>query len=229
MIQDPSDEHIKAICAAYELSGKAVLEIGCGTGRITRDLAKYAAQVVATDPDSKLIAVAAATSNAEHVEFLSPADGIPDFPHCSFDLAIYTLSLHHVPLDAMQTSLQRAGQLLKETGAIMVIEPGDGGSFNEAKERFGAGSGDEQQAKSAAIHAMRTLDGWDMSETSYFQAGFLFSDENDFIIHKRPDFAQLPKIQQQQISDFLQAHMTPQGILLTNERRLNLLQKSTAA
>jgi len=44
MVQDPTDQHIKAILSVYDLFGKEVLEIGCGGGRITRDLAKHAAR-----------------------------------------------------------------------------------------------------------------------------------------------------------------------------------------
>ena len=227
MVQDPTDQHIKAILSAYDLFGSEVLEIGCGGGRITRDLAKHAARVVATDPDPEVVAAAVANVSAENVEFLSPADGIPDVTHKSFDLAIYTLSLHHVPMQAMQTSLQRVTQLLNDTGVIIVIEPGDGGSFNEARERFSVDSNDEQQAKAAAIYAMQNLDGWTMSETIYFQTAFLFDDEDDFITNKRPDFHLLSKPMQREIGAFLQKHKTTDGILLKNKRRMNLLRKTT--
>lgn len=58
MIQDPTDEYIRAITSHCDLTGKEVLEVGCGTGRITRDLARHAAHVVAVDPDDAVLAKA---------------------------------------------------------------------------------------------------------------------------------------------------------------------------
>ena len=83
--------------------------------------------------------------------------GMPEFPAGSFDLVIYTLSLHHVPIAEMSGSLHMASRLLRKDGVIVVVEPGEGGSFTEAKERFGAGSGDERPAREAAIRAMNAL------------------------------------------------------------------------
>jgi 16S rRNA A1518/A1519 N6-dimethyltransferase RsmA/KsgA/DIM1 with predicted DNA glycosylase/AP lyase activity len=49
--QDPGNDYIAAIRANCDITGKDILEIGCGKGRITRDLAQHARLVVATDPD----------------------------------------------------------------------------------------------------------------------------------------------------------------------------------
>lgn len=227
MILDPNNRQICAINALYPLRNKEVLEIGCGKGRLTRDLAKVAKRVVACDPDEPALAHAEANILSDNLEFLAAPDGIPSLPENSFDLAIYTLSLHHVPTDKMLSSLQTASKLVKRSGAIMVLEPGDGGTFNEAKRRFDIGSGDEQTEKQAAIQAMQNLAGWRLSEDHCFEAAFLFSDKDDFYLSKLPDFKQLPARKQQQIEAFLQKHKTAEGILLTTERRLNLLQRTT--
>ena len=52
MIQDPTKQYIATILSQYDVGGKDVLEIGCGKGRITRDLAQHARRVVASDPDA---------------------------------------------------------------------------------------------------------------------------------------------------------------------------------
>ena len=191
MIQDATDQQIKAIQSQFPLNGKTLLEIGCGKGRVTRDLAKYAYRVIASDPDSAVLGTAKAKISAANVEFIHAPDGIPELPENSVDLIIYTLSLHHVPAYAMQASLLRAGTLLKNKGAILVLEPGDGGSFNEAKARFGVGSGDEGPLKAAALQAMQSLPGWTMTETCSFLTEFLFTDEADFFSSKLPSFASI--------------------------------------
>lgn len=225
MIQDPTNEYIRAITGHCGLAGKEVLEVGCGTGRITRDLARHALRVVAVDPDEAALAKARAAIPAPNVRFLPMPDGVLDFPSASFDVVIYTLSLHHVPLARMNESLQTAAGLLREGGVIVVVEPGDGGSFTEAKERFGAGSGDERPAQEAAIRAMHLLDGWTVGETVHFRVKFLFADEDDFIAAKLPGFGEKPEAYRQEVREFLARQRVPEGVVLDAGRRLNVLRR----
>jgi len=226
MIQDPTDEYIRAITAHCGLAGKEVLEVGCGTGRITRDLASHALRVVAVDPDEAALAKARAAVPAANVRFLPMPDGILDFPPATFDVVIYTLSLHHVPVDRMNESLRAAAGLLREGGVIVVVEPGAGGSFTEAKERLGAGSGDERAAQEAAIRAMNGLPGWAVGETAHFRVQFLFADEDDFIATKLPGFAEKPEAYRWEVREFLAQYRLPEGVILDAGRRLNVLRRS---
>lgn len=224
MIQDPTDEYIRTIAAHCDLTGKDVLEVGCGTGRITRDLARHAVRVVAVDPDEEALAKARAAVPAPNVRFLPMPDGVLDFLPATFDAVIYTLSLHHVPIHRMNESIRAAAGLLREGGVIVVVEPGDGGSFTEAKERFGAGSGDERPAQEAAIRAMHRLDGWTVGETIHFKVQFLFADEDDFIATKLPGFAEKPEAYRREVREFLTRHRLPEGVVLDAGRRLNVLR-----
>lgn len=224
MRQDATDQQIQNIQALFPLAGKTVLEIGCGKGRMTRDLAKFAAQVIATDPDPAAIETARQKLAGKNIAFIHSPQGVPILPERSIDLAIYTLSLHHVPSDEMQTSLLNAGALLKPGGVILVMEPADGGSFNEAKSRFNVGSGDEGPLKAAALQAMRTLPGWELSEGHSFMTEFWFDNATDFYNNKLPHIAELPVVQQQKIDAFLQQHDLNGKIVLTSERCLYRLQ-----
>ncbi len=223
MLQDPTNEYIRTITAHCDLTGKEVLEVGCGTGRITRDLARHARRVVAVDPDEGALAKARSAGPAANVQFLPMPDGVLDFPPASFDVVIYTLSLHHVPLDRMNESLRAAADLLREGGVIVVVEPGDGGTFTEAKERFGVGSGDERPGREAAIRAMHGLHGWTVGETVLFLVRFLFADEDDFIAAKLPGFGAKPEAYQREVREFLARNRTPEGVVLDAGRRLNVL------
>ncbi len=225
MVQDPLNRFIATINTHFPLAGKSVLEIGCGKGRVTRDLAAFAREVIATDPDATAIAAARGSVPADNVTFIVTEDGLPSAPPASFDAVLYTLSLHHVPEAAMVASLQKAGQLLRPGGVIIVVEPGDGGSFNEAKQRFGAGSGDEGPLKAAATRAMQALPGWHLGDTILFQTHFLFDDEQDFCRSKLPDYQNLAAPEQQEVMAFLGQHKTDEGILLSSDRCLNILTK----
>jgi len=223
VIQDATDQQIKAIQKLAPVTGKTVLEIGCGKGRMTHDLAKFAGQVFASDPDLAAIKAAQEKIRAEHVQFLHSPTGIPPLS-APVDMVIYALSLHHVPVKKMPDSLQMAGEKLRPGGTILVLEPGDGGSFNKAKARFGVGSGDEGPLKAAAAAAMRSLPGWQLVQTDHFMTEFLFADETDFLAHKLPGFTDLPNTKRLEISHFLKAHQTERGIILTAERCLSLLR-----
>jgi len=228
LIQDPTDQYIAAIISQCDLCGKEVLEIGCGRGRITRDLARHARRVVATDPDSTALESARTAVAAGNVEFVHTPAGVPDFPAGSFDAVIYTLSLHHVPVDQMNVSLCKAAGMLRSDGVIVVVEPGDGGSFTEAKERFGAGSGDERPARQAAIRAMQNLHGWTMGATVHFRTLFRFADDEDFFSTLLPGYRQQAESFIHEVKGFLEMHRTTDGIILEADRRLNLLKRSQA-
>ena len=54
---DPEGHEIEALTRLSEgFDGKSILEIGCGSGRLTRLVAPQAAHVVAIDPDANKIA-----------------------------------------------------------------------------------------------------------------------------------------------------------------------------
>ena len=225
MIQDATNQYISTILSHCSLTGRDVLEIGCGKGRITRDLARHAGRVVASDPDPALLDAARKNVADDRVEFRHAPQGIPAFPPASFDVVIYTLSLHHVPLEEMPASLTRAAGMLREDGAIVVVEPGDGGSFTEAKERFGAGSGDERPARAAAICAMQNLEGWQMEETTLFRVQMHFDSEDDFFVTMLPDCRRQSESFLNEVRDFLHKHRTAGGIILDAGRRLDVLRR----
>ena len=225
MLLDPDNKYIQTINAHTPLAGKTILEIGCGNGRITQDLADFATRVVATDLNHTTLKQAQLRVTAQNVEFLLTPDGFPDLKEASFDVAIYTLSLHHIPTIRMIDHLEHVGRLLKKAGQIVVIEPGNRGSFLEVKKRFGAGSGDESAEKAAAIRAMKGLTGWTLNLTQQFDVEFLFSDADDFYTSKLPGYQNLPAKEQLDLANFLRDNTTDRGIILTSERHLNLLTR----
>jgi len=225
VIQDPTSQYIATIMSHYDLSRKVVLEIGCGKGRITRDLAKHAKHVVASDPDAVSLETARTTITDENVEFVRAPAGVPDLPAKSFDMAIYTLSLHHVPAAEMSNSLHKAAKFLEKDGVILVVEPGTTGSFTEVEERFGVGCGNERSEKNAAILAMCDFEGWMMGETIHFCTQFQFDNYDDFFDNMLFGYRQQPENFIEEVKSYLSRHRTVNGIILEAERRLNVLRR----
>ena len=97
VIEDPQGNETKALHELVDFTGKRVLEIGCGDGRLTYRYAEKTAQVIAIDPDSSEIELAKLeqTENLERkIKFL--ATDIEDYKLASsdpkFDAAIFAWS-----------------------------------------------------------------------------------------------------------------------------------------
>jgi SAM-dependent methyltransferase len=228
VILDPTNQYIAAILSQCELHGRDVLEIGCGNGRLTRDLARHARRVVATDPDGDALAKARLAVAAANVEFMQAPSVVPDLPAASFDVVIYTLSLHQVPAAEMPDSLRNSADLLREGGVIVVVEPGEGGSYAETSKHFAAGSGDQRSAKMSAIRAMQAMEGWKTGETIMFRTLFQFDGEEDFFACRLPDYPQKPDSLVAEVRRFLDQHRVSYGIVLDAYQRLNLLRRCSA-
>jgi ubiquinone/menaquinone biosynthesis C-methylase UbiE len=56
---------IRVIQRWVELKGRRILELGCGDGRLTRELAPLASTVVAIEPDRARLAIARRKAAAE--------------------------------------------------------------------------------------------------------------------------------------------------------------------
>ena len=223
MILDPYGQFIKEITDHCDLSDKTILEVGCGQGRITRDLARHARRVVAIDPDEGALQKARARINAENAAFLRCRGESLSFPEGCFDLVIYSLSLHHLPQDAMLASLTQAAGLLGEQGMIVVIEPGEGGTLIEAEERFGVGDGNEAREKDAARRAVADLPGWRIGKTARFQTYFHFASQEDFLESLLPDHRSNSPELIREIGDYLAGCTEDGRIVLHADRRLDIL------
>jgi ubiquinone/menaquinone biosynthesis C-methylase UbiE len=85
-----------AIEELVDLAGTHVLEVGCGSGRLTRFLAQRAASVYAFDPNADAVADAKASladNERERVSFgVHDAEAL-DLPRRRFDLALCGWSL----------------------------------------------------------------------------------------------------------------------------------------
>lgn len=93
---DPEEREFAALLAlAGDLSGQRVLEVGCGTGRITTHLAPHAAHITAIDPNEDRLAIAQANLPSELAHKISyhslALEELP--PGETFDMVLLSWSL----------------------------------------------------------------------------------------------------------------------------------------
>ncbi len=94
-VTDPRELESSAMRRVVRLSGKRVLDIGCGDGRTTHRMARDAASVVGVDPDPDDIqkALAAEADTKNRCRFEQADIVMLDFPEESFDVVVFTRSL----------------------------------------------------------------------------------------------------------------------------------------
>lgn len=96
VLLDPEEAETRILHALLDFTGKEVLEIGCGDGRMTWRFASSARSVLALDPVAQSIAEAqtvAAIPSQSNVTFQVGDITTATLPHAAFDVAIFSWSL----------------------------------------------------------------------------------------------------------------------------------------
>jgi ubiquinone/menaquinone biosynthesis C-methylase UbiE len=94
--RDPDGVETSAIAALVQLEGQRVVDVGCGTGRLTTLAAASATAVYAFDPDADSVAKAQASLSEEarkRVRFAVHDAEALDVPRRRFDVALCGWSL----------------------------------------------------------------------------------------------------------------------------------------
>ena len=142
-----------AVMAAAPFEGARVIDIGCGDGAYTQELAAVArpAEILGVDPAANAIEVARANRDADRVSFeVASAYELP-FGDAEFDLALLRGVVHHTdrPVEALREAL-RVGH------TVVVVEPNGLNPSLKLLERVSAYHRDHGERS----HAPHRLDGW---------------------------------------------------------------------
>lgn len=101
------------------LDGLKVVDLGCGSGAKTRQLAQLGAEIVGLEPQPEAVEAARAEGGGP-VYVAGSADDTP-FEDDAFDLAIFTHSLHHCTDPS--AALREAARIVRPGGRIAALEP----------------------------------------------------------------------------------------------------------
>ena len=100
--------------------GMSVLELGCGTGYFTRELACSGANIVAVDVSPDLLEIAKANSSAPNVRYEIQNAYELSYPDAVFDSVVGSSVLHHLEIEEAIREIYR---VLKPSGTIYFTEP----------------------------------------------------------------------------------------------------------
>jgi SAM-dependent methyltransferase len=100
--------------------GMSVLELGCGTGYFTRELARSGADIVAIDVSPELLEIARTNCSALNVRYEIQNAYELSYPDAVFDSVVGSSVLHHLEIE---TALHEIYRVLKPGGTICFTEP----------------------------------------------------------------------------------------------------------
>ncbi len=141
---------VKALRNIFNPDGLKLVDVGCGAGDLARKLAWVGATVLGVEPDSIQAQKNAQAESVTNVEFVEAVAAEMPVDDATVDGVIFSLSLHHVPRDDMQASLEKARRALKPGGFLAVVEPLLEGTYNHCIELFH----DETEVRHQAIDAL---------------------------------------------------------------------------
>lgn len=135
------------------LDGAHIIELGCGAAVHTRAIAESgrAAAILACEVDTVQHEKNLAITDLPTVTFAhAGAQAIPT-EDASADIVLMFKSLHHVPLEEMDSALQEIRRVLRPGGLAYISEPVYAGDFNEVLRLFH----DEKAVREAAFATVR--------------------------------------------------------------------------
>jgi SAM-dependent methyltransferase len=137
------------LCELLHLQGAMVLELGCGKAEKTRVVARKASSVLALEVDGIQLAKNLAITDLPNVRFEhGGAEKIPA-ADSSFGIVLMFKSLHHVPVEMMDSAFSEIRRVLKPGGVAYISEPVYAGDFNDILKLFH----DEKAVREAAFAA----------------------------------------------------------------------------
>ena len=228
-VQNTLVNEVKLMLAELPFDGASVLELGCGKAEKTRMLAETGRlkEIVALEVDDIQHQRNLQITDLPNVHFRhGGAEAIPADDD-SFDLVLMFKSLHHVPMEHMDTALGEIARVLKPGGLAWISEPVFAGDLNEVFRLFH----DEKIVREAAFVAIRkAVDNGRLNlekqlffnTRSYFESFAQFDQRMIQVTHTSHQLA--PELYQR-VKEKFESYPTPEGATFLNPQRVDLLRK----
>ena len=166
---------------ALRIPLRDILEIGCGTGDMTRKIADAWPTVKIRALEVDRIQLERNQARNRHTNINYESGATQDIP-CeseSCDAVLMFKSLHHVPIDLLDQALDEIHRVLRPGGVAWFAEPVFAGELNEIIRLFH----DEQVVRRAAFDALVRAsadDRWAQTSEIHYLVPVQFRDFADF-------------------------------------------------
>lgn len=211
------------------LDNKTILELGCGSAEITRDIAiaGVGRKITALEVDEIAFEKTRQITDLPNVTFgLAGAQEIP-LEDATVDVVFMFKSLHHVPLELMDQSMQEIRRVLKPGGVVYISEPVFAGDFNEILRLFH----DESAVREAAFNTVKKAvdEGlFTLIEETFFNSPMYFASFEEFetkILNVTHTNHALDDKLYQQVKQRFAQHLSDDGAHFLMPIRVDLLQR----
>ena len=162
-----------------KLDGKTLLEIGCGDGRLTAQLAGKAFAITAIDPDEASIEAAGRSING--VEFQIGSGEKLDFADETFDIVLFGYSLHHQ--DCVKAMAQ-ARRVARRSGQILIIEPHHEGEYSRLVSIFEK----DETSLLQTTYDYITSGSFNILRQDAYSVNYPFADEKELYTYFRKNY-----------------------------------------
>lgn len=150
----PVQGNLQVIDDLLDVTGRRVVDIGCGDGGLVREMTGRGGHVTGIEIDDRALARARAAPPAGDERYaVGRGEDLP-FDDRSLDVAIFFNSLHHVPVPRQEAALAEAARVLVPQGLLYVAEPIAAGSSFELVKPID----DETGIRAAALAALRAAE-----------------------------------------------------------------------
>ena len=121
----------KILIKKFNLKNKSILDVGCGNGWFGLWAENKGCIVDAIDPSENQIKEAKYKDKKNKINFMvAGAEDINDLKN-SYDLIFFFNSLHHIPSELMEISIEHCASKMNINGKIIIIEPIAAGNFHD--------------------------------------------------------------------------------------------------
>jgi len=212
----------------FQLDHSNILELGCGTAELTRKIATAGDDrcITAMEVDAIQHAKNLQLNDLPNVRFVAgSAENIPAANH-SYDIVFMFKSLHHVPIDRMDRTLDEIRRVLKLGGRAYISEPVFAGDFNDILRLFH----DEEQVRKAAFSAIKKAvdeQRFVLIDELFFLAPMHFADFSEFeqkVIAVTHSHHQLSDEVYRRVRQAFSAKMTDDGAHFQMPMRVDLVE-----
>ena len=224
-------DELNLLAELAALAGLQVIELGCGSARLARDL-------LARHPDARVTGLEVdaiqharnLAAPAERLSFIAAgAEAIP-LPEAQFDLALMLKSLHHVPLALMDQALREVHRVLRTGGHLYVSEPVYAGALNQITRLYND-EGAVRAAAQAALDRALASGQWEAAAERHFAVPVRYADFADFerrMLDVTYAERHLDDDLREQVRARFAAHVGPEGAHFQRPMHVRLLRKAGA-
>ncbi len=119
---DPKNIELKKLLKIENFRGKKVLDVGCGIGRLTLPISRYAKEVTALDIDRDIINYCKKYKNKKNVKYI--LSDVRKFNENNFDIVIFAQPFY----ENFQEILRSIKKCLKKKGKLIILRWVDRGN-----------------------------------------------------------------------------------------------------